>query len=64
VAIAQLLIERGADPTAVNSEGKTLLHIASQEGHVAIANLLIDRRPSAATARTYCTSPHKKGTWP
>jgi len=40
VEVAQLLIDRGANPAATNADGKTPLEIARERGHTAFAELL------------------------
>ena len=43
MAIAKLLIEKGADVNAQGGDYKTALHAASLRGHEAIARLLIEK---------------------
>jgi ankyrin repeat protein len=43
VDVARMLIERGADVTAQNDDGRTPLHLASYRGQVDIARMLIER---------------------
>jgi ankyrin repeat protein len=38
-----MLTECGADLSAQDKHGKTLLHLASQEGHVEVSRMLIER---------------------
>ena len=40
--IAQHLLEACADPSAVDSDGSTPLHLATENGHEALAQLLAD----------------------
>ena len=40
--IVRFLVKHGADATAQNNDGRTPLHFASREGHVAIAKFLVE----------------------
>lgn len=41
VGVVELLLERGADARAADSDGETALHIAAQVGHEELVTLLI-----------------------
>jgi ankyrin repeat protein len=47
VDLAQLLIDYGADVTASDKGGSTLLHRASRNGHVRLARLLVEHGADA-----------------
>ena len=40
----QLLLQRGADPLQLDSEGRSALHLAAAAGHRAALDLLLDSR--------------------
>ena len=42
-ALACLLVDRGADVTRIDGDGRTLLHAAAANGHEALARLLVER---------------------
>jgi ankyrin repeat protein len=41
--VVRLLLERGADPTLVDTDGDTALSFARQNGHTMVAQLLEDQ---------------------
>jgi ankyrin repeat protein len=45
--VAQLLLDRGADPNSLNSNNESPLHLASLRGHQDVAQLLIERGAEA-----------------
>jgi len=49
-ALARLLVDRGADVSAVEKDGSTPLHRAATKGHEALAQLLIDRGADVSAA--------------
>jgi len=57
VKVACKLIERGADLTAQNNNGRTPLHLASQMGHVDLARMLIERGADLTVQDSYGLTP-------
>lgn len=57
MAIAQLLLDRGADVGAVHKDGNTPLHWASDEGHVEMVQLLLDRGADINIINAYRETP-------
>jgi ankyrin repeat protein len=55
--MVELLLENGADITAANKSGWTLLHWASENGHVEVVKLLLEKGADAATADKYGWTP-------
>ena len=41
--VARILIEGGADVSALDDDGRTTLHLASQSGHLEVARMLVER---------------------
>ena len=46
--MAELLLDRGADPHAPDQEFRSPLHMAAQRGHVDFVRLLLDRGADAS----------------
>lgn len=51
LALANFLLERGADLSFVDSEGRTALHLASEQGHLDIVSLLVNSACADVNAR-------------
>lgn len=51
LALANFLLERGADLSFVDSEGRTALHLASERGHLDIVSLLVNSACADVNAR-------------
>ena len=49
-AVAQFLLEQGADTVAANNDGWTALHAASENSHKAVARLLLEKGADAKAA--------------
>lgn len=50
--VAELLLDRGADPTVKDKYGETALMKASRGGHKEVAELLLDRESKSWKAET------------
>lgn len=66
-ALVQMLLEKGADPTATDNAGSTALHWAAWGGHTEIGNLMYDEKGDVDNSDGQCdglasrlrlTSPH------
>ena len=49
-AVAQLLLQHGADVAAARNDGRTALMCAAEGGHEAVAQLLLQHRADVAAA--------------
>lgn len=52
--LANFLLERGADLSLVDSDGRTALHLASEQGHLDIVSLLVNSACADVNARNGC----------
>lgn len=52
VDMVNFLLERGADLSCVDTEGRTALHFASQEGHLGVVSLLVTSACANVNAKT------------
>ena len=50
-AVAQLLLQHGADVAAASNNGSTALMLAAQGGHEAVAQLLLQHGADVAAAK-------------
>jgi len=55
--IVRLLVDRGADVSSADADGKTPLHIASERDHEAVARLLVDWGADVSSADKYGRTP-------
>lgn len=51
LGLANFLLERGADLSLVDTEGRTALHLASEQGHLDIVSLLVNSACADVNAR-------------
>ena len=54
LGLANFLLERGADLSLVDSDGRTALHLASEQGHLDIVSLLVNSACADVNARNGC----------
>ncbi|KAJ7393368.1 hypothetical protein OS493_006339 [Desmophyllum pertusum] len=54
LSLANFLLERGADLSLVDSNGRTALHLASEQGHLDIVSLLVNSACADVNARNGC----------
>lgn len=52
--LANFLLERGADLSLVDSDGRSALHLASEQGHLDIVSLLVNSACADVNARNGC----------
>jgi ankyrin repeat protein len=43
VEVVRMILERGADPTVQDKDGRTPFHLASLEGHVEVVRMILER---------------------
>ena len=51
LSLANFLLERGADLKILDSEGRSALHLASEQGHLDIVSLLVNSACADVNAR-------------
>lgn len=54
LGLANFLLERGADLSLVDSDGRTALHLASEQGHLDIVSLLVNSACADVNSRNGC----------
>lgn len=54
LGLANFLLERGADLSLIDSDGRTALHLASEQGHLDIVSLLVNSACADVNARNGC----------